>query len=81
MHGGALVLRGSKWARVTPAALEDIEGEQMAIVRWSHEECPETGTVGWCWWASDQSGAHYWGDAPALAEAKSEAEKAMRWQK
>ena len=47
--------------------------EPDALVVWTEEPSPETGHVGWCWWAQGRMG-----DAPTLEAAKTAAEAALR---
>jgi hypothetical protein len=44
-------------------------GDPQAVITYVTEPSPETGHVGWCWWALGQMG-----DAPTLAMAKDKAE-------
>ncbi len=63
-----------------PVPLEYHEGEWMpapkdgpepaAVVTYTREPSPETGHIGWCWWALGKMG-----DAPSLDEAKRLAEE------
>ena len=43
--------------------------EPWAVITYADEPSPETGHVGWCWWALGQMG-----DAPTYEEAKRKAE-------
>lgn len=61
-------LRGGKW---TLAKMSD--EEPSAIVVYATEPSPETGHVGWCWWAQGKMG-----DAPSLDAAKASAESALK---
>jgi hypothetical protein len=62
-------------------ATEYIEGEwvvpgdfePMAVVMYAEEPSPETGHVGWCWWALGAMG-----DAETYEEAKQMAEDSIR---
>lgn len=49
------------------------EAEPDAVVTYASEPSPETGHVGWCWWAQGRMGA-----APTYADAKRCAEDALR---
>jgi hypothetical protein len=44
---------------------QSIGCEPLAIVTYSEEPSPETGHVGWCWWAMGRMG-----DAPSFIEAQ-----------
>lgn len=71
----------AQWVRVGDA-WHLLGREPDAIVRYSEEPSPETGHVGWCWWALGKMG-----DAPTreAACAAAEAEirrailRALRW--
>jgi hypothetical protein len=43
--------------------------EPWAVITYAEEPSPETGCVGWCWWALG-----HMGDAPSYEEAKRKAE-------
>ena len=70
----------AQWVRVGDAW--HLGRDHDAIVRYSEEPSPETGHVGWCWWALGKMG-----DAPTreAACAAAEAEitrailRALRW--
>lgn len=47
--------------------------EPWAVVTYTEEPSPETGCVGWCWWALGQMG-----DAPTYEAAKLKAETWIR---
>lgn len=49
------------------------EGEAWAVITYTDEPSPETGHVGWCWWAQG-----WMGEAPTLAAARTAAEQALR---
>ena len=49
------------------------EIEAWAYVVYATEPSPETGHVGWCWWAQGRMG-----DAATLGEAKAKAEAVLR---
>jgi hypothetical protein len=49
------------------------EAEPHAIVTYAIEPSPETGHVGWCWWALGKMG-----EAPSYEDAKLCAEAVMR---
>lgn len=50
--------------------------DAIAIIVYDAEPCPETGHVGWCWWARGKMGeAKTYEDAKRQAEAKLEALK------
>jgi len=48
------------------------EAEPDALVIYTTEPSPETGHIGWCWWAQGRMG-----DAPTLGAAKKAAEAAL----
>ena len=48
-------------------------GPPAAVITYTEEPSPETGHVGWCWWASGSMG-----DAATYEEARSRAEDAIR---
>lgn len=48
------------------------EAEPDALVIYTTEPSPETGHIGWCWWALGKMG-----DAKTLEEAKAKAEAAF----
>lgn len=48
------------------------EAEPDALITYATEPSPETGHVGWCWWARGKMG-----DAATLEEAKAKAEAAF----
>jgi hypothetical protein len=53
---------------------QSIGCDPLALVtyRYSDEPSPETGHVGWCWWAMGRMG-----DAPTFIEAKMAAQRAV----
>lgn len=63
-----------------PAPTEFVDGqwvlpgehEPAAVVTYAIEPSPETGHVGWCWWARGDMG-----DAPSYEQAKAAAEAAL----
>lgn len=58
--------RESVWCEgewTTP--FDDDDGSIAAVITYAEEPSPETGHVGWCWWALGKVG-----DAPSFAEAQ-----------
>jgi hypothetical protein len=52
----------------------DADGpEPLAIVTYADEPSPETGHVGWCWWALGRMG-----DADSYDDARGRAESSLR---
>lgn len=52
---------------------DDGEGDAAAVITYSVEPSPETGHVGWCWWALGKMG-----DAMTLRDAMTAAERAIQ---
>jgi len=48
------------------------EADPGAVITYSSEPSPETGHIGWCWWALGKMG-----DAPSYEEAKRRAEEVI----
>jgi hypothetical protein len=48
------------------------DGEPWAVVTYAEEPSPETGHVGWCWWALGNMA-----EAPSYEEAKTAAVRAL----
>jgi hypothetical protein len=52
----------------------DADGpEPLAVVTYTDEPSPETGHVGWCWWALGKMG-----DADSYDDARGRAESSLR---
>jgi hypothetical protein len=49
------------------------EGEPWAVISYTEEPSPETGHIGWVWWAQGKMG-----DAPTLVVARLRAVAALR---
>lgn len=47
--------------------------EPLAVITYAVEPSPETGHVGWCWWANGRMG-----DAPNYAAARAAAEDSLQ---
>lgn len=64
--------REGEWTLPSRDPEPNAEDEAPAYVVFCSEPSPETGHVGWCWWALG-----HMGDAPTLDEAKAAAERAL----